>query len=147
MKNLFIYNIFLTSFCYSLSLEHSDIYDNIFQAIKNEIKNIKQNNITKSELEAAKQYQIGKSIISFEHPSDWMAWVLGELSAGHSLEDIKSWVNTLEAVTLDDVNMAANKYWDHENFYLIVNGNKDSTKAFLKQFDNVEIINHLEINK
>ena len=28
MKNLFIYNIFLTSFCFSLSLEHSDIYDN-----------------------------------------------------------------------------------------------------------------------
>ena len=131
---------------YGSETSYSNI-DNIFQAIKNEIKNIKQNNITKSELEAAKQYQIGKSIISFEQPSDWMAWVLGELSAGHSLEDIKSWVNTLEAVTLDDVNMAANKYWDHENFYLIVFGDKDSTETFLNQFENVEYYERFDPSK
>jgi len=128
---------------YGSETSYSDI-DNIFQTIKNEIKNIKQNNITKSELEAAKQYQIGTSILSFEQPSEWMAWVLSELSAGHSLDDIKNWVNTLESVTLDDVNVAANKYWDHENFYLIVFGDKDSTATFLNQFNNVEMLHYMD---
>ena len=76
-----------------------------------------------------------------------MAWVLSELSAGHSLDDIKNWVNTLEAVTLDDVNMAANKYWDHENFYLIVFGDKDSTETFLNQFENVEYYERFDPSK
>ena len=73
-----------------------------------------------------------------------MTWVLGELSAGHSLDDIKNWVNTLESVTLDDVNVAANKYWDHENFYLIVFGDKDSTATFLNQFNNVEMLHYMD---
>ena len=90
---------------------------------------------------------IGKLIISYENPNRWIHWVLGELSAGHSLDDIKNWVNTLESVTLDDVNVAANKYWDHENFYLIVFGDKDSTATFLNQFDNVEMLHHMDTFK
>ena len=48
---------------------------------------------------------------------------------------------------LDDVNVAANKYWDHENFYLIVFGDKDSTATFLNQFDNVEMLHHMDAFK
>jgi hypothetical protein len=46
--------------------------------------------------------------------------------------------------SLDKVNKVANKYLDHENFYLIVSGNKDSTMTFLNQFENVEMIHYLD---
>ena len=46
--------------------------------------------------------------------------------------------------SLDKVNKVANKYLDHENFYLVVSGNKDSTMTFLNQFENVEMIHYLD---
>ena len=58
--------------------------------------------------------------------------------SGKTIENIKNYTNNLKTITLDDVNSAGKKYWDHENFYLIIFGNKDSTATFLKQFDNVE---------
>ena len=81
---------------------------------------------------------IGKTILEFESPRNWNRWVINELNAGSSIDKIISWTSNLQAVTLDDVNMAANKYWDHENFYLIVFGDKDSTETFLNQFENIE---------
>ena len=43
MKILFIYNIFLTSLCFSLNLEHSDIYDNSWALVVgiNKYENVK----------------------------------------------------------------------------------------------------------
>ena len=44
------------------------------------------------------------------------------------------------STSLDKVNKVVNKYLDHENFYLVVSGNKDSTMTFLNQFENVEML-------
>ena len=83
-------------------------------------------------MQSSKKYDIAHDIISFERPENWSRWVLGELSAVQSLDDIKNWTHNIEVVTLEVVNRTANKYWDHENFYLIVYGNIDLTMTFLK---------------
>ena len=44
--------------------------------------------------------------------------------------------------TYDDQDME--EYFDHENFYLVIVGNKDSTMTFLNQFENVEMIHYLD---
>jgi hypothetical protein len=45
------------------------------------------------------------------------------------------------------VNGAGKKYWDHENFYLVVFGKKDSTETFLNQFENVEYYERFDPSK
>ena len=60
MKNLFIYNIFLTSFCFSLSLEHSDIYDNSWALVVgiNKYENVRPLNYAIEDASAIKNMLI-----------------------------------------------------------------------------------------
>ena len=82
--------------------------------------------------------EVGHTILSFEQKSARNEWVINELNVGSTFDNILNWNENLHAITLNDVNSAGDQYWDHENFYLIIIGNKDSTATFLKQFDNVE---------
>ena len=82
--------------------------------------------------------EVGSKILSFEEKRGWNKWVINELNVGSTFDNILNWNENLHAITLNDVNSAGDQYWDHENFYLIIFGNKDSTATFLKQFDNVE---------
>ena len=60
MKNLFIYNIFLISFCFSLNLEHSDIYDNSWALIVgiNKYENVRPLNYAIEDASAIKNMLI-----------------------------------------------------------------------------------------
>jgi predicted Zn-dependent peptidase len=122
---------------YQYSSSYKDV-DKVYDIIINEIKNIKQNNITSDELEMMYKREVGSKILGFEEKRDWNKWVINELNVGITFDNILNWNENLHAITLNDVNSAGDQYWDHENFYLIIFGNKDSTATFLKQFDNVE---------
>ncbi len=124
-------------FVYQYKSSYANI-DKVYELIINEFKGIRQNNIIIDELQLVKKKEIGSTILRFESPSNWNRWVINELYAGSSIDKIVNWTNNLQTVSLNDVNDAGKKYWDHENFYLVVYGNKDSTKTFLNQFENVE---------
>ena len=57
-------------------------------------------------------------------------------------------IDDIQAVTLEEVNAAAKKVFDPENFIMVVNANKDSCSIFLNQFENIEYYETKdEINK
>jgi len=124
-------------FMYQYKSSYTNI-DKVYELIISEFKSIGQNNIITDELELVKKKEIGSTILEFESPRNWNRWVLNELNAGSSIDKIVNWTRNLQTVSLKEVNDAGKKYWDHENFYLIVYGNKDSTETFLNQFENVE---------
>ena len=109
-----------------------------------EIENIRKNNITDQELFTAKSDCIGTIIMNFEDPIDYTHYILEDLHGGFTLDQIKQEQIKYATTSLDKVNKVANKYLDHENFYLVVSGNKDSTMTFLNQFENVEMIHYLD---
>ena len=124
--------------CKYLNLEKT------YQSMLFEIENIRKNNITDQELYAAKSDRIGSIIMNFEDPIDYTHYILEDLHGGFTLDQIKQEQIKYATTSLDKVNKVANKYLDHENFYLIVSGNKDSTMTFLNQFENVEMIHYLD---
>jgi len=133
-------------FVYQYKSSYTNI-DKVYDLIINEFNNIGKNNIINDELQFIKKKEIGETILEFESPRDWNRWVINELNAGSSIDKIISWTSNLQAVSLNDVNGAGKKYWDHENFYLIVFGNKDSTEIFLNQFENIEYYEKFDLLK
>ena len=57
---------------------------------------------------------------------------------GYSLEKIPQMIDDINAVTLDEVNAAAKKVFDPNNFVMSIVGNQDSCATFLGQFSNIE---------
>ena len=100
-----------------------------------------------NELQIIKKKEVGETILDFEIPRNWNRWVINALNAGSTIDNIINWTRNLQAVTLNDVNDAGNKYWNHENFYLIIFGDKDSTETFLNQFENVEYYERFDPSK
>ena len=60
------------------------------------------------------------------------------------MENIKGAISNLNDVGLDEVNSAAAKIYNPNNFILLVMGNQDSCATFLEQFENVEYYEHTE---
>ena len=54
-----------------------------------------------------------------------------------SIDKLKSNISQIQSVSLTEINKAAKKVFDPDNFIMVVQGNKDSCQTFLDQFDNV----------
>ena len=122
---------------YSYKSSYSQI-DTVYKLLLNEFKEIKQNNITIDELERVNKKMIGETILNHQSPAKWNWSVLSDISCDIPIEKIPLFTDNLKSLTIEDVNRIGEKYWDYEKFYLIVYGNKDSTEAFLNQFEQVE---------
>ena len=78
-------------------------------------------------------------------PKDFTHFIQSEYNVnGYNLETISSGLIKLNDVSLDDVNKAAARIYNPNNFILLVMGNKDSCATFLDQFEDVEYYEHTE---
>ena len=53
-------------------------------------------------------------------------------------------IDDINAVTLEEVNAAAKKVFDPNNFVMAITGNKDSCATFVGQLENVEFYEQAE---
>jgi len=146
MKRILPYFLYFISWNLTLSLSASEIYDNSWALIVgiNKYEKVRPLSYAIEDASAIKNMLIN----NFGFPRSNVNVLLNseatqnnikkQLNAGSSIDKIVNWTRNLQTVSLNDVNDAGKKYWDHENFYLIVYGNKDSTATFLNQFENVE---------
>ena len=132
----------------SAFIEYSNL-DKLYSELINEFNNLSNNTITKVELEKAKDWRINKNINQLYDPNTLNGHVLYYYSQnGYSLEKMEYMIDDIQAVTLEEVNAAAKKVFDPENFIMVVNANKDSCSTFLNQFENIEYYETKdEINK
>ena len=63
---------------------------------------------------------------------------------GYSLAKFPQMIDDIRAVTLEDVNAAAKKVFDPNNFIMSIAGNQDSCATFLSQFQNIEYYERVE---
>ena len=134
-------------------LPHSIIYSEtkysdlskMYHEILIEFEKMKNNSITKKDLEKAKNIELNSYNNMLNNPRHFSDFIQERYNNnGYSINKIsKSWDN-VEDITLSEANNAAAKIFDPENFMILVMGNKDSCATFLNQFDNVEYYKHTE---
>ena len=123
-------------------------YDNVekfYDLIVSEFNNLSSNSINEAELESAKKIISNRLKYELNKPKDLTHFIQREYNVnGYSLEKIGRALNNLNDVGLDEVNSAAAKIYNPNNFILLVMGNQDSCATFLEQFENVEYYEHTE---
>ena len=107
--------------------------------------NLSNNSINEVELESAKKIISNRLKYELNRPKDFTHFIQRKYNVnGYSLEKIGRVLNNLNDVGLDEVNSAASKIYNPNNFILLVMGNQDSCATFLEQFENVEYYEQTE---
>ena len=119
--------------------------EKFYSSLLSEFKNLTNNSITKEELELAKATRINDYQNKTYNPKKLNGFIQHYYNRnGYSLEKISNMINDINAVTIEDVNAAAKKVFDPNNFVMAIVGNKDSCATFLGQFPNIEYYERAE---
>jgi len=119
--------------------------EKFYDLIISEFNNLSSNSINEAELESAKKIISNRLKYELNKPKDFTHFIQREYNVnGYSLEKIRGALKNLNDVGLDEVNSAAAKIYNPNNFILLVMGNQDSCATFLEQFENVEYYEHTE---
>ena len=119
-------------------MEYSYLEKIYFELIS-EFKKITNNSISKEELELAKATRINDYQNKTYNPKELNNFIQHYYNRnGYSLEKISNMITDINAVTIEEVNAAAIKVFDPNNFVMAIAGNKDSCATFLGQFPNIE---------
>ena len=116
---------------------YSDL-SSYYSEIVSEFSKLANNSITEKELESAKKEKINGWQNKIYNIESFSTFIQKFYNNGYSLNDISELTDRMKEVTLEDVNSAAKKMFDPNNFMMVVVGNKDSCAAFLEQFENYE---------
>jgi len=103
------------------------------EVILDELRKVKRDGITASELRKSKDYIKGKMALAMEDPHDKMEWYLGQEAFMGRIRTIKQTFEDLDKVTLEDVKKVANDVIDNDNLNLAVIGPYPDASIFQKK--------------
>lgn len=90
-----------------------------------QIENMVKNGVTEEELRAAKDYLIGSFPLRFTTNAKIASYLSYMEIYNLGLDYLDKFPRIIEALTVNDINRAARKYLQPENYLLIVVGDKD----------------------
>ena len=121
------------------------LQEKLYSELLSEFENLTYNSISKEELELAKITRINDYRNKTYNPQELNDFVQAYYNSnGYSLEKIQKMIDDINAVTLEEVNAAAKKVFDPNNFVMAITGNKDSCATFISQLENVEFYEQAE---
>lgn len=123
----------VTSFSARASVKQTATDSSIHEMIY-EIKNLAENGANEEELEAAKANLSGSFGRSLESPSTIASFAINIERFGLPKDFYATYLQRLNAITVDQVNAAAKKYLKPENMYITVVGNGSEIEEKLKAF-------------
>ncbi|WP_162342641.1 insulinase family protein [Cyclobacterium salsum] len=115
------------------------VTDSSVHEILYEIQNIAENGIKAEELETAKANLSGRFGRSLENPNTIATFAINTARYGLSDDYYSNYLKRLEALTVEGINAAAEKYMKPENLYITVVGNGSDIKEGLARFGEVEL--------
>lgn len=113
----------------------NEVTDSAIHQFLYELNKLKDEPVTKSELELAKSYIAGEFARSLENPQTVANFALNTLKYGLPENYYETYLQRLQAVTVEDVTRVAKKYITPSNARIIVVGNKDDVMPKLVGFD------------
>lgn len=125
-------------------MEYSHL-EKYYSELISEFKNLTNHSITKEELELAKASRINNYKNKTYNPKELNGFIQHYYNRnGYSLEKISNMINDINAVTIEEVNAAAKKVFDPNNFVMAISGKQDSCATFISQFENIEFYEEAE---
>jgi predicted Zn-dependent peptidase len=116
-----------------------------YSELISEFNKLTNNSISKEELDLAKATRINDWRDKTYNPKEFNDFIQHYYNRnGYSLEKISNMITDINAVTIEEVNAAAKKIFDPNNFVMAITGNKDSCATFLSQFPNIEYYERAE---
>ncbi|MCH7399997.1 insulinase family protein [Belliella sp. DSM 107340] len=120
------------------SATDSAVYEIIY-----EIRNMRDNGITQAELDAAKSNISGSFGRSLESPSTVANFAINTERYGLPKDFYATYLQRLNALTVEDVNAAAKKFLQPDNMYITVVGNGAQVKEGLMAFGEVKMFTNM----
>jgi len=106
----------------------------------NQMRLIEKENIKVEELADAKSYMNGSYPMRFETPGQVAGQLLNVELYNLGADYIAAYRDKVQAVTVEQVKAAADKYLDPDNMVIVVVGKKDAVIEQLKEFGEVEVM-------
>jgi len=110
------------------------------QEILAELKRIRTEKISEAEMTAAKGLIVGNFALAIEDPADFAGQLSSRQLMGLPVEELNSYLNTIEAVTADDALTAAAKYIVPDQPIIVVVGNAELLKPQLDKLGQVMVV-------
>jgi zinc protease len=113
-------------------------------AIIQQIKKIRADGVTDKELEDTKSFYSGYFPLQFETPGQIATEILNVELYGLGEDYLKNYRKNINAVTKEDVIMAARKYLNPDNMKLVVVSKASDVKSSLESMGSLEVVSFLE---
>jgi len=113
------------------------VTDSAIHELVLEMNRIKQNTITEEELREAKAYLTGNFGRSLESPSTLANFAINIEKNNLPKDYYKNYIKNLNAVTVDQLNELAIKYFNPEQAHIVVVGNTDEFADKLTRFGHI----------
>lgn len=121
----------------------SEVTDSAAYQLFDELRKLKEHNITDEELSLAKASATGSFGRSLEQPATIASFAINTERYDLPKDYYKNYLKNVDAVTLEQINKTAVQYSKPENAYLVVVGNANEFKDNLDQFGEVKEYSNL----
>ena len=111
---------------------------NTYDLIIGEMEKLVDAGLTENELSKAKAYFSGSYPLRFESPATYASLISNMDYYGFTISDRENVINERNAVTLEEANEIARKYYRPENFVLVIVGNQEIAKDKVKDIANFD---------
>ena len=111
---------------------------NTYDLIIGEMEKLVDAGLTENELSKAKAYFSGSYPLRFESPATYASLIANMDYYGFTISDRENVIIERNAVTLEEANEIARKYYRPENFVLVIVGNQEIAKNNVKDIANFD---------
>lgn len=111
--------------------------DEVLDLIIKELDQFRQTGPTKDEVEFAKNYQINRNLMSWDHPGNIAEWIRSELMWEDKISTPEEYVELVKKVKSEDVVDFMQKNWDFEKLNLVIQGPISNSRENLDRFSDV----------
>ena len=137
----------LHKYTIAVKIKYNDLSE-YYDFIISEFGKMSQSSISEAELLAAKKIESNKIIRiinNLNKPENFTRYIQHRYNNNNfSMEKIEASYDEMNSVSLDEVNNAASRIYDPNNFILLLMGNKDSCTTFLERFKDFEYYDRYE---
>lgn len=111
--------------------------EEVVSLISAELLNFYEYGPTEQELEFAKNYDINRAFMQFDHPSGIADWLEGDLMWERKIYTPEEYAKMVESVDLKSLKEFMQKYWDFGKLNLTVQGSIKNSKENMVKFDKI----------
>lgn len=118
----------------------SVIADSVFLGISDQFKTILENGFSATDLVEANELFVHDAYDDYNNPSAFPFRLLKSFNNGHDIKKIKDEVDHFQSVDLNDLNRVCRKYFNLNDFSIVLMGDPSNEFEFLNNYDSIDYV-------